>query len=134
MLASCFTSHLWRAGILLSEALLQNNVMCVTFGQPLISIPYVQNTIQRFPQLENTIHLVLNKEDKVPSVLHYFHLGCILKAQDKREATRQTTVSVAECCTHAILMLPLFPVRRIIILKVHLVRNLCKHYVCYKKR
>jgi hypothetical protein len=70
--------------------------MCVTFGQPLISIPFVNSTILRFPALENTIHLVLNKQDKIPGVLYYFQLGCILKAREKRDATCQITVSGAK--------------------------------------
>ena len=81
MLASCVTSNLWRAGFLLSVALLQKNVTCITFGQPLINIPFVEHTLARFPELEDTIHLVLDKQDKVPGLFHYFHVGCILKAQ-----------------------------------------------------
>ena len=125
LLATCFTSHLWRAGILLRVPLLQKNVMCITFGQPLISIPFVNNTILRFPALENTIHLVLNKQDKVPGVLRYFQLGCILKAQEKRDATCQTTVSEAilNHDRHTILVSLSY---RIIILKVHLALNLHK--------
>ena len=80
MLACCVTSYLWRAGFLLSIALLQKNVTCITFGQPLINIPYVSNTILRFPELEETIHLILDKQDKVPGLLHYLQVGCILKA------------------------------------------------------
>lgn len=97
MLASCVTSYLWRAGFLLSTDLLQKNVMCVTFGQPLISIPYVMSTIQKFPSLENTIHLILNKQDKVPSILHYYQMGCILEGQGTLEATStiETTVRLS---------------------------------------
>lgn len=83
MLACCVTSYLWRAGFLLSVALLQKNVTCITFGQPLINIPFVENTLVRFPELEDIIHLVLDKQDKVPGLFHYFQVGCILKAQAK---------------------------------------------------
>ena len=68
---------------MLSVALLQKNVTCITFGQPLINIPFVENTLARFPELEDTIHLVLDKQDKVPGLFHYFQVGCILKAQEK---------------------------------------------------
>lgn len=95
MLASCVTSHLWNAGFLLSVALLEKNVMCVTFGQPLIDIPYVTDTIQRFPALEDTIHLILNKHDRVPSILHYFQVGCILKAQDPMDMNQMCPVSAS---------------------------------------
>ena len=81
MLACCVTSYLWRAGFLLSVALLQKNVTCITFGQPLINIPFVHDTIMRFPELEETIHLVLDEQDKLPGIFHYFQVGCILKAQ-----------------------------------------------------
>ena len=86
MLASAVTSHLWNAGFLLSVALLEKNVMCVTFGQPLINIPYVTETIQRFPALRETIHLVMNSQDKVPGILHYLQIGCIVNAQGPGDA------------------------------------------------
>lgn len=68
---------------MLSVALLQKNVTCITFGQPLITIPFIESTLARFPELEDTIHLVLDKLDKVPGLFHYFQVGCILKAQEK---------------------------------------------------
>ena len=91
MLACCVTSYLWRAGFLLSVALLQKNVTCITFGQPLINIPFVHKTILTFPQLEDTIHLVLDKQDKVPGLFHYFQIGCMLNARAQCASQQEST-------------------------------------------
>ena len=77
---ACYVAaYIWRASCL-DVARLQRNVICITFGQPLFSIPYVQEMIQIYPAFEQTLHLILDKEDIVPSILCYFGIGCILKS------------------------------------------------------
>lgn len=94
MLACCVTTKLWREPTsALNTALLRNNVTCITFGQPLIRIPYVQETIEVFPLLEQTIHLVLNKEDYIPGLLHYYEIGCRMKAIALAQSTGKSTTS-----------------------------------------
>lgn len=77
MLACSIAAKLWS--ISLDHGLLQRSLCCITFGQPMISIPYVQKIAQLYPKLEQTIHLVLNKEDLIPGLMHYHGIGCTLK-------------------------------------------------------
>ena len=79
LLACYVAAYIWRASCL-DVARLQRNVMCITFGQPLFSIPYVQEMIQIYPAFEQTLHLILDKEDIIPPILCYFGIGCILKS------------------------------------------------------
>ncbi len=65
----------------LDPCLLQRNLCCITFGQPLIAIPFVQKTVEMFPHLEKAIHLVYDKEDIIPGLMHYHTVGCSLGTQ-----------------------------------------------------
>lgn len=79
LLACYVAAYIWRASCL-DTSRLQKNVSCITFGQPLFSIPYVQEMIQIYPAFEKTLYLVLDKEDIVPPLLCYFGIGCIMKS------------------------------------------------------
>lgn len=76
MLACCVAANLWEETYVSIDTL-QKNVICITFGQPMINIPFVQEAIKHFPQLRNTIHLIYDKEDTFPLVFRYFNIGCI---------------------------------------------------------
>ena len=75
MLACYMAANLWRMSFI-SGDVLEKNVICITFGQPLIPIPYVEEAIKDFPKLENTIHAVYEKDDFFPRVLYYYNVGC----------------------------------------------------------
>ena len=58
--------------------ILEKNIICITFGQPLIPIPSVEEAINNHPQFEDTIHAVYDKDDFFPRVLYYYNIGCQL--------------------------------------------------------
>ena len=76
MLACSVIAKLWKETYA-NASLLEENVICITFGQPLIQIPPLQEAIEAFPKLEKTIHQIFNKEDIIPGLLHYYRLGCL---------------------------------------------------------
>lgn len=76
MLACCVAANLWKETYVSIDTL-QKNVICITFGQPMINIPFVEIAIKHFPQLRNIIHMIYDKEDVFPFVFRYFNLGCI---------------------------------------------------------
>lgn len=75
MLACYAAANLWKKSFI-SGDVLEKNVICITFGQPLIPIPYVEEAIKDFPQFEATIHAVYDKDDFFPRVLYYYAVGC----------------------------------------------------------
>ena len=75
MLACYVAATLWKKSFI-SGDVLEKNVVCITFGQPLIAIPYVEKAIKDFPQFEATIHTVYDKEDFFPRVLYHYAVGC----------------------------------------------------------
>ena len=75
MLACYVAANLWKMSFI-SGDLLEKNVICITFGQPLIPVPYVEEAIKDFPQFETTIHAVYDKDDFFPRVLYYYNVGC----------------------------------------------------------
>lgn len=74
MLACYVTANLWE-GTYVSVNVLQKNVVCITFGQPLIRIPFVQEAIKHAPSIRQVIHSVYDKEDTFPLILHYQNDG-----------------------------------------------------------
>lgn len=75
MLACYVAANLWKKSFI-SGDVLEKNVICITFAQPLIPIPYMEEAIKDFPQFEATIHTVYDKEDFFPRVLYYYTVGC----------------------------------------------------------
>ena len=77
MLACCVAANIWRRSPINADVL-KEQVICITFGQPLISIPFVQEIIRNSgPQFESTIYSMFTKDDIIPGLLQYFHIGCV---------------------------------------------------------
>ena len=70
MLACCNTARIWKETCFGIE-FLEKNVLCVTFGQPLLANPYVQGAIEEYPMFEKNIHTVYDSEDVFPILLRY---------------------------------------------------------------
>ncbi len=71
MLACFVAAILWKDSCIPIEAL-EKNVVCITYGQPVISIPCVQQVIKDIPHFHDTIYCVFEKADVLPSVSRYF--------------------------------------------------------------
>ena len=77
MLACCIAANIWRRSQINADVL-KEQVICITFGQPLISIRFVQEVIRDCgPQFERTIYSMFNKDDVIPGLLQYFRIGCV---------------------------------------------------------
>lgn len=68
MLACCIAARLWKESVIPIDVL-EDRVICITFGQPLIAISYVQDTINTITKFENTIHAIYDQEDVFPRLL-----------------------------------------------------------------
>ena len=76
MLACCVAANLWKTSHI-SATTLEQSVVCITFGQPLIKMKFFQEVAKDYPQLEKTIHSIFWKEDMIPQILRYFGIGCL---------------------------------------------------------
>ena len=96
MLACCVAANLWKSSHI-SATTLEQSVVCITFGQPLIKIKFFQEVAKDCPGLENTIHSIFWKEDVIPQILRYFGVGCInyqrSRATDVTSLPSATSVS-----------------------------------------
>ena len=70
MLACCVCAQLWHNTMADQEALAQD-IICITFGQPLLPIKVVEDEIAISPLFERSIHCIFNKDDSVPLALSY---------------------------------------------------------------
>ena len=68
MLACCNAARLWKESVIPVD-ILEDRVICITFGQPLVAISYVQETINAIAKFENTIQAIFDQEDIFPRLL-----------------------------------------------------------------
>ena len=80
MLACCNAARIWK-DTCFGVDFLEKNVICITFGQPLLANPYVLEVIQKYPTLEKNIHSVHDSEDMFPMLLRYY--GFVSYDKDK---------------------------------------------------
>lgn len=72
MLACCNAARLWN-DTCINVDVLEKSVTCITFGQPLLSIPYVQEVLSKYPKFEDIVHSVFDQDDAFPKLFrnHY---------------------------------------------------------------
>ena len=71
MLACYVTATLWKESYI-PVTDLEKNVVCVTYGQPLIKVPLVEQVIKDFDHFQDTVYHVFDREDIFPRVLRYY--------------------------------------------------------------
>jgi hypothetical protein len=84
MLACYNAAKLWDKAII-GVDVLEKSIACVTFGQPLLPIPYVYETIRKYPKFDKTIHSICDEEDIFPRVL-YSNYGQIMSPETSMRA------------------------------------------------
>ena len=75
LLALAVAASMWKL-TLLSADLLKDNLVCITFGLPLISIPLVEETAQECPEFVTTVHSIFLKDDPVPQLMQFLDPIC----------------------------------------------------------
>ena len=53
----------------ISSDLLKENMACITFGQPHVTISILERVARRRPMMISTIHAIFIKDDQIPSLM-----------------------------------------------------------------
>ena len=69
MLACYVAASIWNSSVIRPEEF-KCRVICITFGQPLISIPHVEE-IMKSPEFRESVHLIFDKNDLIPRLLRF---------------------------------------------------------------
>ena len=77
---------------------LHNCVTCITFGQPFIDAPYVQDAIQTYDTMKFTMHSIYEEDDLFPITLQYAYLSHTNPLSSISEVTQLTVDSGEVCC------------------------------------
>ena len=104
MLACYVAANLWKKSPT-SGDVLESNVICITFGIPLVPMPYVQAITKDFPKFKSTIFSVFVEEDYFPRVLRYLQCGYMYHCNkspsnlkpDVYDEKSNLVISVANC-------------------------------------
>lgn len=70
LLASTVAAQVWDSPYISSD-LLKENLACITFGQPLVTLQIVQKVAMQRPDLTATIHTVYSQDDCVPQLMRF---------------------------------------------------------------
>ena len=70
LLASTVTALVWDLPYI-SADLLKDNLTCITFGKPCVSVRVIQTVAQRRPEISTTIHSIYSEIDVVPSLMSF---------------------------------------------------------------
>lgn len=65
------TATLWKESYIPITDL-EKNVVCVTYGQPLVKVPLVEHVVKCYEHFQDTVYHVYDREDTFPRVLRYF--------------------------------------------------------------
>lgn len=74
MLACCNAARLWKETYIDID-LLEKHVICITFGQPVVAIPYVDGVIEKYTKFEEAVHSIYDEEDDFPKLFHNKNYG-----------------------------------------------------------
>ena len=79
ILAQLCDLYLWSLSQGICPELLERNLLCITFGQPMISLPKIAYYADRIVD-KNRFHAIYISDDKVPTLLSYLDPGYIQNA------------------------------------------------------
>ena len=70
LLAFSLAALLWKMPYL-SADLLKEDFICIIFGQPLITLPTVQEVTEECPGFESIVHSIFTKADLIPQLMKF---------------------------------------------------------------
>ena len=68
LLAAALTARVWETPYF-PAALLKQNLVCITFGQPHVAVPMLESAAAQNPELASCIHSFYCEDDPVPRLL-----------------------------------------------------------------
>ena len=52
---------------------IKENLVCITFGQPHIPVPGLEDLAEDYPDIESTVHAIQYEKDLVPRLIGLLH-------------------------------------------------------------
>ena len=68
LLAAALTARVWETPYF-PAVLLKQNLICITFGQPHVTVPMLESVAAQNPELASCIHSFYCEDDPVPRLL-----------------------------------------------------------------
>ena len=65
----------------ISSDLLKENMTCITFGQPLVSVDVIQRVTRARPEMVTTVHAIFIEQDQIPSLMSLLDVSWNQKSQ-----------------------------------------------------
>ena len=92
-MASAVAASVWDTPYISSD-LLKENMTCITFGQPLVSVDVIQRVAKARPEMVTTIHAIYTEQDQIPSLMSLFD-ECWSQKSQQTQSKSSVHVSVA---------------------------------------
>ena len=92
-MASAVAASVWDTPYISSD-LLKENMTCITFGQPLVSVDVIQRVAKARPEMVTTIHAIFTEQDQIPSLMSLLD-ECWSQKSQQTQSKSSVHVSVA---------------------------------------
>ena len=70
LLACAIAAEVWNTPYIGSD-LLKENLVCITFAQPHVSVPLLADVVRQRAELASTIHCIYSQDDVVPCLMRF---------------------------------------------------------------
>ncbi len=70
LLASALAAMVWNTPYIGAD-LLKDHMVCITFGQPHVTVPLLADVARQRAELASTIHCIYSQDDMVPRLMSY---------------------------------------------------------------
>lgn len=74
-MASAVAAQVWHSSYISSEHL-QENLICITFAQPHLEVPQLEEIARECPSITSTIHCIYYNEDLIPRLTRILDHSC----------------------------------------------------------
>ncbi len=70
LLATALAAMVWNTPYIGAD-LLRDHMVCITFGQPHVTVPLLADVARQRAELTSTIHCIYSQDDMVPRLMSY---------------------------------------------------------------
>ena len=90
LVACAVTAQVWHSSYISSQHL-QENLTCITFAQPHLEVPLLEEIARECPSIAGTIHCIYYNEDLIPRLARILDHSCS-QALTKQECAEDQPV------------------------------------------
>ena len=93
LVACAVAAQVWHSSYISSQHL-QENLICITFAQPHLEVPQLEDIVRECPSITSTIHCIYYNEDLIPRLVRILDQSCSQALTKQESAEDQPVVKM----------------------------------------